>query len=700
MRTHTLPFRATAALVAVGLLFGTGFSPAAFAQSEAVNIADPPSRVGRLARLAGQVSFRTGEADQWETAALNYPITSDNVVWTEPRGQAEIQIEGDRVVLDASTEFEMITLDDRAMVASARRGELYLNLRSSPDSAGYTIRTPRGAVSIAGAGRYGVIAGDTSNPTRVTVIEGAAVVTSETTVLQVSANQTATISGSDRFEASIGPAVMDPFLRDMVARERAPPRPVVVGAVVAPPMVELMTGARDLDNYGSWNTSSDYGRVWYPRVEVDYVPYRHGHWSFVTPWGWTWIDDAPWGFAPFHYGRWVQVNSRWGWVPTAVRVQGVPEPVYRRPVYAPALVNFFALGVAIGVGAAVIAGRGRDDGPRGSVGWVPLGPQEVFRPAYRTSPDYVRNVNVTQVTNITTINNVTNNTTINNIDGMVNRRAATVVPATAMATSLPVAAARQSVSSEHLARATVVAAPAAAAAMATPVPVVVPVPRAGSPAVVPTPAPVTAPAALPAPRREANRAAQVPGPVVTPPSVVAPVLPVTAKPGEPAPALERRHLPPLPAPGPAKPAGPGAAIPKAPPVAAPAAPSAIPAPPVAPPVAVPVAPTMVPGRAVMPPAAVAPSPADAGKPGKAEVPKVVAPKVEVPHANADGRAIESKPAIPVAPPVVVAPAVPAIVAPPRAVAKPVAPERRKPEPPTAGPEVHGAYSPPSLGDVA
>jgi hypothetical protein len=147
-----------------------------------------------------------------------------------------------------------------------------------------------------------------------------------------------------------------------------------------------MAGYEDLDTNGTWSEVPDFGWVWRPRVVVaDWAPYRYGHWAWVEPWGWTWIDDAPWGFAPFHYGRWAMVAGGWVWVPGRM-VVGV------RPVYAPALVAFVGGG---GVGVAA---------------WFPLGPHEVYRPAYHVSEIYVRRVNVTHVT---VINNVTTVTYVN-----------------------------------------------------------------------------------------------------------------------------------------------------------------------------------------------------------------------------------------------------------------------------------------------
>jgi hypothetical protein len=123
---------------------------------------------------------------------------------------------------------------------------------------------------------------------------------------------------------------------------------------------------------------------------LGWAPYREGHWAWVQPWGWTWIDDEPWGFAPFHYGRWAFVAGAWSWVP------GRLDPAVR-PVYAPALVAFVGgprFGVAVGVGGV------------GMAAWFPLGPGEVYRPAYAVSPAYVTQINIVHVTDVTVINRV------------------------------------------------------------------------------------------------------------------------------------------------------------------------------------------------------------------------------------------------------------------------------------------------------
>ena len=75
-----------------------------------------------------------------------------------------------------------------------------------------------------------------------------------------------------------------------------------------------------------------------------------------------------------------------------------------RPVYAPALVAFVGgsnWSVSVGAGPAV--------------GWVPLGWREPYIPWYRHSPNYVRNVNVTHVTNINVIQQYSNASNVTRI---------------------------------------------------------------------------------------------------------------------------------------------------------------------------------------------------------------------------------------------------------------------------------------------
>jgi uncharacterized protein DUF6600 len=439
MRRNPRFFRLTATVALTALLLDTVLPVAAFAQpappplppapgQPTQNQGDPPARVGRVAGITGTVSFHNQGDTQWSPASVNYPVSSGNAFWTEPAAEAQLDVGDSRIALAGGSEFDIYTLDGNGLQGVAVQGESYVHLRGlGPDEA-WSVQTPRGLVRLGGEGRYAIAVGSTDQPTLITVVEGSAQIEGPDLSLQVAAGQTATITGTDSFQGSVGPAQRDAFLTEQMNAERpAPPPPGV------PAQVAAMPGGSDLYREGSWSEAPQYGQVWYPPVQQGWVPYRQGHWAYVAPWGWTWIDNAPWGFAPFHYGRWVEIGGRWAWTPGAVAVE--------RPVYAPALVAFIGIGAGVALGAA-LASR--------SIGWVPLGPREQYRPWYHASDRYVREVNVNHVTNINRTNITNNNVTINNY---INRGGATSIPAAAMAGSRPVQAIARPVSAQEFAQA-------------------------------------------------------------------------------------------------------------------------------------------------------------------------------------------------------------------------------------------------------
>lgn len=336
--------------------------------------ATPPTRVGEIAGVTGGVSFNGSGSGGWAQAALNYPVSSGDSLYTQPGGQAVLALDASTITLSESTELQITGLTDDTLGATESQGEVFLDIETLPPGTTYSIATPRGTVTIARDGTYDIAAGDQSDPTIVCVFDGAATVTGPGATVQVSAGQEAQLTGTDQTVATLGQAQPDVFAQSALSRS-APPAPAD-----APPVVSEMTGGYQLAQYGSWDQDPDYGAIWYPRVDAGWAPYRAGYWADVEPWGYTWVDAEPWGFAPFHYGRWVDRGGRWGWIPEE-RGYGGGE----RPVYAPALVTFFGLGLAAGLTIGALSGH--------DIGWVPLGPGEVFRPYYRASEAYDRRIN-------------------------------------------------------------------------------------------------------------------------------------------------------------------------------------------------------------------------------------------------------------------------------------------------------------------
>ena len=419
MKTSSRRFRLARLLAATSLtMTATGGMPA-----QAQPAGDPPSRVGRLAQLSGSVSTHGSGATEWSVASLNLPLTSGDAIWTQPTATAAIQVADNLIALSESTEFDLATLDNQQLIATEPQGELFLDIRDVAAGDSTTIATPRGVVKLSGVGQYDIVAGDSATPTTVSVVAGSAQIVSGSFSLTVATNQTATVTGSDALQGSVGPLAPDPFLSDQLRRLAPPPS--------GPQAIRHMTGCASLAAYGSWQASPQYGQVWYPHVDHDWAPYRDGSWHYVAPWGWTWVDDEPWGFAPFHYGRWSQFDGRWGWVPA--EPQAAPD-VDQQPVYAPALVDFVVAGAAVGAGIGLLAGglggRGDRDGGGGDVGWIPLGPRERYQPQFAASQGYLQRVNPGQ--------DERRAAGITAIGGYANHGALTVVPAAAMARSEPV----------------------------------------------------------------------------------------------------------------------------------------------------------------------------------------------------------------------------------------------------------------------
>jgi hypothetical protein len=381
MRWDTGPDKETAMRIACrllpalvpALLLTIGFGGSLRAQ-------DPPDRVGRLSYLSGDVSYRPGGVDDWAAATLNYPLTTGDDLWSDAGARVEIALGTAAIRLAPSTALGFLALDDQTTQVRLTEGSLQVRVRDLADDEVFEIDTPNGAVSLLAPGSYRVDVDANGDATTITVREGRAELTTAGSSLSVDDAQAATLYGTESPSYDMqDPVPLDEWERWTAMRDRRGD-----DSRSAQYVSRDMPGYEDLDEYGDWRDTPEYGSVWLPRrVAAGWAPYRDGHWAWVEPWGWTWIDYAPWGFAPYHYGRWVYLGRSWAWV---------PGHVMGRPVYAPALVAFVGgsnWSISVGVG--------------GGVGWFPLGPREIYVPAYRVSNRYVRNINITtiNVTNLT-----------------------------------------------------------------------------------------------------------------------------------------------------------------------------------------------------------------------------------------------------------------------------------------------------------
>src|SRR5512134_2445735 len=399
--------------------------------------ADPPSRVARLGYMTGAVSFSPAGEDDWVQAGINRPLTTGDRLWADRGARAEIQVGGAMIRMNADTGVSVLNLDDRIAQLQLTQGIMNIRVRRLEPDQVFEVDTPNLAFTLRQPGEYRIEVDPDGNATTIVMRKGQGEVYGEDASYVIDSRQPYRFMGTGLREYQYVDAPrLDEFDRWSMDRDRRYDTSVSA-RYVSPDVV----GYQDLDANGSWRVDATYGNVWFPnRVAPDWAPYRDGHWAWVDPWGWTWVDDAPWGFAVSHYGRWTYLGGTWGWV---------PGPVRTRAYYAPALVVFvggsnFQLSISSGI--------------VGGVGWFPLGPREVYQPAYPVSRRYFENVNQSNtVINNTVIYNTYNNTNVTNVV-YANRQvpgAVVAVPATSFVQSQPVSRAAVRVSQDVIVRAPV-----------------------------------------------------------------------------------------------------------------------------------------------------------------------------------------------------------------------------------------------------
>jgi hypothetical protein len=473
---------------------------------------NPPGRAARLSYKSGNVTLQPSGETDWSQVDLNYTVTTGDRLYTDQGARAELEVGSFAVRMSDATDLTMANLNDQLMQLGIGQGSVRVTVFNMPSGNTVEIDTPNGALTAQGAGSYRVDV-DPNSGTRVIVNNGSLQLTGGGANQTIQSGQAVQLTGTGPIQVNSidfpGPDGFDQWCQGRDRRIQSFRSRQYVNPDIP--------GVEDLDANGQWQTAPDYGPVWYPSgVAAGWVPYRFGHWAWVEPWGWTWVDDAPWGYCPFHYGRWAFIGARWGWL---------PGPVAVVPLYSPALVAFVGGGgfsVGIGVGGVGLAA------------WFPLGPRDPFIPWYHYGPTYLRQVNITNVRNVTVINNYINNgrvVNVNNIQYQNRAVAVTAVSGDVFRSGQPVAHSVVRVTPEQLAKAQVIAhpevAPARTAVFAGRAPVPAPPVRAAR---------VTGP-----PPARGGPPAERPAPAVTHAAPAPAVRPATPAP--------EAHVTPRPAPG-------------------------------------------------------------------------------------------------------------------------------------------------------
>ena len=352
---------------------------------------DPPDRVARLNYINGNVSMEPAGIDDWAPADVNRPFTIGDYLYTDQGAAAELHLDVAAIRMSSNTSFGFLNLDDRTVQLKLTEGDMYFHLHDFGPDQVFEVDTPNAAVTLLRDGTYRFRVDPNGNMSFVVVRDGQAEITGGGQSFILNPGNSATLTGTEQLSFDVAAAPTPDAFDNWCGERDAHERNLTAERYLPPTVI----GYEDLDQYGDWQQTKDYGPVWYPRsVAAGWAPYHSGHWAWIEPWGWTWVDDMPWGFAPFHYGRWAYIGSRWGWCPGPIARVGYTGPVVR-PYYAPAMVAWFGgahWGVSVSVGG----------GP--NLGWVPLGYGEIYTPPYACSRPYFNNVNVYNTRVVKTVN--------------------------------------------------------------------------------------------------------------------------------------------------------------------------------------------------------------------------------------------------------------------------------------------------------
>ena len=109
---------------------------------------DPPGRVGRISYIEGAVAFASVGSEKWETASLNYPMTSGDRISTAEGGRAEVQVGSTAIRVAQDSGISFTALDDQGIQVRLDRGTVSVRLRRVEPDTQFEIDTQTSSISL------------------------------------------------------------------------------------------------------------------------------------------------------------------------------------------------------------------------------------------------------------------------------------------------------------------------------------------------------------------------------------------------------------------------------------------------------------------------------------------------------------------------------------------------------------------------
>ena len=382
-------------IVAVVCAVLAGVGVGLWMKNERTASAEAVPNAARIQRVEGEVALNNSDAgdtqtDEWVSATANQPFSVGDRIYTRDNSRASLAFTGRNFArLNPNTSLDVLALEDRRTQLALRDGSAVFDVGYLNSGDLFEVATPYGAVDFQQPGLYNV--GIDNGQVLISVLSGLAQVVGLGGSGEISKGELLTLVGTTAADVVLSqidgrdagylvddyygyqyPQYYDGRYRDYNSYLSDPYYFDPYRRNVSYQYVNsYIPGLYDLDYYGDWRNLDTHGYAWAPRVDSGWMPYQAGYWYTDYPYGPTWVSTEPWGYAPYHYGRWTFVGDRWYWVPDRTNEQ---------PVYSPALVAFIPF-------------------DENQIGWVPLGPGDVYVPRYYNTtwePYYLTRDNLRQ----------------------------------------------------------------------------------------------------------------------------------------------------------------------------------------------------------------------------------------------------------------------------------------------------------------
>ena len=212
--------------------------------------------------MTGSVSVQPQGTGDWVTGEINRPLTNGDNIWADKNSRAEISVGTAVIRIGSESSLTITNITENSVQLQLHQGALNLHVRRLEDGEKYEVDTPNQAFNAMQPGDYRFDVDSDGDKTIITIWRGEGESTGDGPAVRVHANEQVRFSNgtSMTVDSHTAPA---PDAFDEWAQSRDQRLDHSESArYVAPNVV----GSDDLDEYGTWRNTPDYGEVWTPAV--------------------------------------------------------------------------------------------------------------------------------------------------------------------------------------------------------------------------------------------------------------------------------------------------------------------------------------------------------------------------------------------------------------------------------------------------